>query len=283
MTNLDALPRPQVIEELEYEVVFQELLAFVRARFEAVGIDWDVGDLETDPCAILLQAFAYREILLRARTNDAARSNLLKFSERSDLDHLVAWLGVIRLEGETDERLKRRYQLATFGRSAGGPPERYKAVALAASVEVRDVAVWSEDDDPTVNMAVLSTIGNGDASPLLLRTVRQAVERKDIKVTSDRFNVMSAVRRVEDLFLRVRLAPDAPLSLLEEIGPHLQRAWVKQDLLGLDLDTSWIIATARLPGVTAIELPDMPLIIQALENEAIGLGNIKVELSGRGR
>ena len=283
MIDLEKLPKPEIIEELDFEQIRAEQLDDVKQRLEAAGYAFDTGALDSEVIAIVLQATSFREMKIRSRINHAARSNFLAFAFKNTLDHLVAWLGVTRLEGETDKRLKRRYQLATIGRSAGGPPERYEDVALKASVDVRDVKVWSEDDSPIVNVAVLSAIGDGNASPQLLAVVKAALEQKHVKVTNDRFNVMSAVRRTEDLRLRARLAPDAPASLIDEIPPHLRAEWAKQDLLGLDLDPSWIIATGRLPGVTGLDLDAPTGLIEARGFEAIALGDITVELAGRGR
>ncbi|WP_150526279.1 baseplate J/gp47 family protein [Roseibium sediminis] len=283
MIDLEKLPKPEVIEELDFEQIHAEQLADVKARLEARGYSFDTGGLNSEVIAIVLQATSFRELEVRSRINNAARSNLLAFAFKNGLEQLAAWLGVARLEGESDERLKRRYQLATIGRSAGGPPERYKDIALKASAEVRDVKVWSDEDSPLVNVAVLSAIGDGSASMSLLAIVRAALEQKSVKVTNDRFNVMSAVRRTEDLHLRARLAPDAPASLIEAIGPHLKSEWVKQDLLGLDLEPSWIIATGRLPGITSLEVLAPHGLIEAKGFEAIALGDIAVEYVGRGR
>ena len=86
------MPKPAVIEELAFETILAELMADAVARFAAAGIDYDVGNLETDPVKIVLEAAAYRETLLRARVNDAARANLLSFAAATDLDHLAGLL-----------------------------------------------------------------------------------------------------------------------------------------------------------------------------------------------
>src|SRR5690606_3005832 len=100
------LPQPSIIETLDYEAVLAELVADVVARFVDAGVDYDVGNLATDPVKIILEACAYREILLRARINDAAKANLVPFSTGSDLDHLAAFYDVERLEGESDVALR---------------------------------------------------------------------------------------------------------------------------------------------------------------------------------
>ncbi|SOC27642.1 baseplate J/gp47 family protein [Stappia indica] len=276
------LPSPAILEELAYEQLLATIVADAQARLAAVGITWDVGALETDPVMILCQAFAYRELVLRARVNDAARANLLAFAGSSDLDHLAAFYDVARLAGETDERLRDRVWLTILGRSAGGPVERYKAVAMAASLQVRDVAIWREGRDPTVRVAVLSA-DTGEASPELLASVLAALEAPEVRVVSDRFEVVSAIQTVQDVALTVRLAPDAPESRRMDVAAAVRAAWQAEQLLGLDLTTSWLTAKAMIPGVTRVEVTWPTKDVVALPHEAIGLGGIEIIDGGRGR
>lgn len=281
MTRPD-LPPPAILEELNFEQLLATIVADAQARLAAVGITWDVGALETDPVMILCQAFAYRELVLRARVNDAARANLLAFAGTSDLDHLAAFYDVARLDGETDERLRDRVWLTILGRSAGGPVERYKAVAMAASLQVRDVAIWREGRDPTVRVAVLST-DTGEASPELLATVRAALEAPEVRVVSDRFDVVSAIQTVQDVALTVRLAPDAPESRRMDVAAAVRSAWQAEQLLGLDLTTSWLTAKAMIPGVTRVAVTWPTKDVVALPHQAIGLGGMEIADGGRGR
>ncbi|MEJ8474454.1 baseplate assembly protein [Roseibium algae] len=283
MTDLDQLPLPQVIESLGFETVLSDLVADAREKLASLGVDWDVGELETDPVKVVLEIAAYRETLLRARINEAARSNLLAFASGSDLDQLVAWLGVTRLEGEDDARLRLRYQLATSGRSAGGPESRYRAIALGASLDVRDVAIWRDGRDPAVRVAVLSSVGGGAPTPTLLSNVLQALNAPDVRVVSDTFVVSSAVQKTVDVVLSVRLAPDASEEILSRLKAKIALDWLTEDLLGFDLARSWIVAHAMQPGVTAVEVLEPKQDTVAQPYEAIGLGTVSIEFAGRGR
>lgn len=283
MSDLTLLPAPVVIETLDYEAILQALKDDLKSRLIELGMEWGVDVLESDPGVVLMETFAYRELLLRSRINFAARANLLAFAKGSDLDHLVAWLGVTRLDGETDERLRLRYQLATFGRSAGGPEERYVSVALGASINVRDVAVWREGRDPTVRVAVLSEVGDGSATPALLAAVATALNDPAVKVVSDRFEVVSAVRVVQDVSIKIRLDPTQPDTLADAVRAKILTDWINVDRLGFDLTKSWLIATAMVPGVTSVEVVSPAQDVVASPNEAIGLGDVVVEISGYGR
>ena len=83
--DLSKLPTPKVIEELDYEVLFQEYLSDFTARDE----EYD-GLLESDPAIIILEVMAYREMLVRKRINESAKATLLAFAKGSDLDHILA-------------------------------------------------------------------------------------------------------------------------------------------------------------------------------------------------
>lgn len=138
-----------MIETLDYEAILAALLADARDRFADAGVDYDVGNLETDPVKIVLEAAAYREVLLRARVNDAAKANLVAFSAGSDLDHLAGFYDVERLPDEADLALRERVILAITGRSTAGPRDWYRSAARRASVRAGDAAVHRVGLGPT--------------------------------------------------------------------------------------------------------------------------------------
>ncbi len=280
---LDTLPTPAVIETLDYETVLAANIADAQTRLTAAGIGWDVNALETDPIMILLEAWTYRETLLRARVNDAARANLLAFANGSDLDHLAAFYDVARLADETDDRLRARTRLTIMGRSAGGPEERYRAVVLGVSTRVRDVAIWREAGDPTVRVSVLTTEGDGEADAALLADVMTALKQPDIRVVSDRFAVSSAVQQVVDVTLTVRLEATASASILTDLPDLIAADWLAESLLGLDLTHSWLIAHAMRAGVTRVEVVSPVGDVEVDSTKAIALGTITIIDGGRGR
>ena len=169
--DLSKLPTPKVIEELDYEALFQEYLDDFTARDE----EYD-GLLESDPAIIILEVMAYREMLVRKRINESAKATLLAFATGSDLDQIVAEYGVERLEGEKDDRLRMRGQMALDGFSTAGPIDAYKFFALSASVKVKSVDVRS-DEPGKVIVTILSTEGDGTA------VRRESVSETKITVT----------------------------------------------------------------------------------------------------
>ena len=101
--DLTGLAPPPVVEQLGYEAILTAMTADLRAR----DPDFDAW-VESEPVMKLLEIAAYRELLLRYRINQAARSVMLAYAAGADLDHLGALLGVTRSTGETDEQLRRR-------------------------------------------------------------------------------------------------------------------------------------------------------------------------------
>jgi phage-related baseplate assembly protein len=58
--DLSQLPAPQLIDTLAYEAILAALMEDVNSRFQAAGVAYDVGGLETDPVRIILEVAAYR-------------------------------------------------------------------------------------------------------------------------------------------------------------------------------------------------------------------------------
>ncbi len=282
-TPIDTLPLPNVIETLDYETILAERVDDLKARFLAKGIDWDVDTLETDPIMIALEASAYRETVMRARINDAARANLLAFARLADLEHLAAFYDVTRLAGESDSRLLLRTQLTIIGRSPGGTIERYKAIVMGVSIRVRDVEVWRTATDPTVRVSVLTNEGDGEADAALLAEVDAALLNPSHGVTSDRFAITSAVKTTVDVALEVRLEANSSKSILTDLPDLIAADWTAESLLGLDLTKSWLIAHAMRAGVTRVDVMSPDEDVEVDKSEAIAIGTITIIDGGRGR
>ncbi len=213
--NLATLPRPQVIEELDFEAIvtrqkekFQELWAAVKASNPELDLpDYNVAMLETDPVTILIEAESYQELMLRARVNDAARANLLAFSAGSDLDHLAADHGVTRLVGERDAGLRERIILKDQGNSAAGPEEWYASHARSVSTDVKDAAVYRPGAGPEVAVAVLSVSNGGVPSPALLNEVLAKVSAPAVRSVNDIVTVVAATSTIVNVTADVWLLP----------------------------------------------------------------------------
>jgi phage-related baseplate assembly protein len=124
--DLRRLPAPEVLETLSFEAIKREMLEDFRARYG------DKVDLfESDPAVKLLEVSAYRELLLRARVNAAARATMPAFARGANLDHVVSRRGIARAPGESDESLLGRFLDEDDLLSAAGSKVGYIAQAKA--------------------------------------------------------------------------------------------------------------------------------------------------------
>ncbi|PZT47223.1 baseplate assembly protein [Helicobacter valdiviensis] len=94
-TFLKDIPYPQVIEELDFEKLLKAYEELFKTFF-----DENVELLESDPFKAVLEALAYREMIIRARINESIKATYLHYAKGDDLDNVVANGYLIkRLEG----------------------------------------------------------------------------------------------------------------------------------------------------------------------------------------
>ena len=148
--NLSSLPDPEIIETVSYQTIFDSL----RTEFQSRYADFS-APVESDPVIKLLEVAAYREVILRARVNDAFKATLLAFAAAGDLDNLAAFYGLTRLADETDAELRDRTINRIQGSSTAGGAAWYRYQALTANSGVRDARVTSPAAGE-VNIALLS-------------------------------------------------------------------------------------------------------------------------------
>lgn len=289
MVDLSTLPSPAVIQELSFEAIVDRQKAKFQELWEAVRIGnpdldlpaYDVSMLETDPVVVLIEAESYREMLLRARANDVARSNLLSFSTGTDLDHLAADHGVTRLTGETDLALRQRIVLADQGNSAAGSEEWYEFHARSASVEVADVEVYRKGSGPEIELAVLSTAADGVASEDLLLAVRTAVTSPSVRVVNDVVTVVAATRVFVDVTADIWLLPQTPMAVFEGLEADLRAALTSEGGIGFDVNEAWIKAKLMRTGVANVALTISDVVVA--NNIAATFGTITLNYKGRMR
>ncbi|TQR29153.1 baseplate assembly protein [Campylobacter sp. MIT 99-7217] len=91
---LKEIPYPQIIEELDYEKLLKDYEELFKSFLKE-----EVELLESDPFKAVLEALAYREMIIRARINESIKATYLHYAKGSDLDNVVA-------NGYLIERLK---------------------------------------------------------------------------------------------------------------------------------------------------------------------------------
>ena len=272
------LPAPDIIETLDVEAIITSLRDDFVAAFPAIA---GVIDLESEPSRMLIEVFAYREVLIRARVNDAARANLVAFSTGTDLDHLAGFYDVTRLGGETDAALRARVILAITGRSPGGTEERYEYVARTADVRVADCIVYRDEDSPTVRVALTASDNGGVPDAALLDAVTDAINAADVRLVSDTIVVEAATTEATNIEVDVRLDPSADAAILDTLADALTDAWATYGGIGRDLTISWITKTLMVPGVQRVDVIAPAAHVAVPYNRAATLGTITINDRGR--
>ncbi|UCV02304.1 baseplate J/gp47 family protein [Dechloromonas denitrificans] len=280
--DLASLPAPEVVESLAFETILAEAKADFVERYPDAAA---TIDLESDPVVKLLETFAYRELLLRARYNDEARALLLAFATGADLDHIgiTYYNGTERLvvtpaddttipptpavmETHTDYRT--RLQLQPESESVAGPRDAYRFHAISASGQVKD-AQAIRPESSTVQIFVLSRLGNGVADAGLLATVGNAVTPEDIRPMCDEVVVSSAaiVEYVLDVDLILFSGPSGEV-VIPAAEAALAAFAAENHLLGNDIVDSAIKAAAHIPGVKKVIINSPPADVVCTPGQA---------------
>ncbi|KJK06260.1 MULTISPECIES: baseplate J/gp47 family protein [Pseudomonas] len=264
--DLSALPAPQVLEDLDFETLFEADLATFRSY---MGDNWDAA-LESDPVSKLLEVGAYRKLLNRARVNDAAKALLLAYAQGTDLDQLAANVRLERLVVqaenlsnvpptskvlEADDALRERIQLVYEGLTTAGPRNSYILHARNASGQVADATAQSPAPAQVV-VTVLALEGNGSAGAALLETVRLKLNDDDVRPVGDRLTVQSAEilrYRIDAVVHMSGSGPEIEATLVE-CKRRLQ-AWVNpRRRLGVEVARSGVDAQLHINGVSRVDL-----------------------------
>tara|TARA_B100002049_G_scaffold159790_1_gene119555 strand:+ start:254 stop:1243 length:990 start_codon:yes stop_codon:yes gene_type:complete len=158
--DLSQIPRPDIVETIDYEVILAERKADLVALYPADQQAAVAAALEreSDPRTKQLQESAYRETVLRQRVNEAGTATMLAYAQGKDLDARAADYNVQRLVVqaadytvdppvpqimEDDDALRRRCLLSLEGLSVAGPEGAYIYHALSAAGRVLDASAKS--------------------------------------------------------------------------------------------------------------------------------------------
>ena len=232
--------------------------------------------VESDPAIKILEVAAWRELLLRQMINEAAKSNILRFATRKNLDNLVEFYGVERQEGDDDERFRKRIKAKIVGWNTGRSKEHYRYHALSADARVKDALVESKLPG-SVRISVLSTKLSTDSEELI-NIVRERVNQDNIRVLTDTIEVVGCNIIEVDIHSRISIKnPDIIETAKKEFIEKFELA----KGLGRSVTRSWIIANLFVEGVENVELIESKEDVVVLGNECAGLQSLNVELVGR--
>jgi phage-related baseplate assembly protein len=264
--DLTGIPAPRVVETLDFETIVSEALASLQSYDSAF-----TALVESDPAYKILEVFAYREMLIRQRVNDAAKAVLLTYAIGTDLENLGALFGVTRLTldpgdpnafppvdptYETDASLRYRITLALEGLSTAGPEGAYIYHALKTAT-IKDVAVAGPPDTApgTVRVTILSSTGQGSASSAEISSVQTELNADSVRPLTDLVYVQSASILTYTLAVKLFMysGPD-PAVIAATAQTAVQAYCTAAHKIGQDIRLSAIYAAAQVSGVEHVEL-----------------------------
>jgi phage-related baseplate assembly protein len=282
VSDLSLLSPPDLLEDLSYEVIFQEMMT------RLVSLDSSYSALvESDPAYKVLEVAAYFRLIDRQRVNEAALGVMVAYAESADLDQVGARYNTTRLiltpandsaipptaaVYEEDDDYRRRILLALEGISTAGSVGSYQYHALSAHSLVSDVSAIM----PSAGVAlitVLSRDGDGTASQEVLDAVDAALTPEDIRPLTDQVVVQSA-----DI---VNYGGSAVLYIEEgpEVEPVLLAAQKSLDVytqgqfrLGRNIRKTAIDSALMVSGVQNVVLSGLDDIVISKEQAAYCTG-----------
>ena len=284
--DLSQLPAPSAVETIEFEGIVQGIKTDFLERWESRRAGnpalpaYDTIDLESDPVAILIQAVAFREMLLRARFNDGLKQMLIAFATGSNLDHLGAYLAVQRLTDEKDDRFRRRIQLRPEALSLAGPAGAYVYHALTAVPALLDAsAVRSADGEVTVTL--LKSADSPQPTTQQIETVRAALEQTDVVPLTDTIIVQGPAVQTTPIVVELTLYPGPDGALIKaEAEAALAKMKQTNARLNQDLMRSAIYSRAHRDGVQSVRIISPAADIAVGETGFVQISTITITIGG---
>ncbi|MCO5153381.1 MULTISPECIES: baseplate assembly protein [unclassified Shinella] len=282
--DFSRFPAPLAIKGIDYEVLMKQRKTRLVELFQAIGIEFDVASLASDPAIIHAEDDAYQELLAYGEINDAVKAVMPAFARGADLDHMAARFGVVRriitaatdsapavIEG--DAEFRRRTLLAPEAWAAAGPIGAYAYHALTADTRVINADIWSPGPGK-VSVALQARQGGGIAPSEVVEAVRAYLARPDIKPLTDMVTVRSVytVPYSIELIAYVRPGPDQ-LAVKAAIEASVGAMVAARRMPARDIPRSAIIAAATVGPVDRVQL------LSPVADLVIGNGDLAVCLS----
>lgn len=271
MIDLDKLASPDVVEELNIETIYQQLVSDFKVLYPAYS-----AVLESDPVVKLLELYAYRESLIRARINNAAKSQLLAFATGADLDHLAAFYGVERQDDELDKRLRMRTQFQIAAMAGNGTTERYRAKAMEAHSDVIDAAVTSPNTGEVL-VAIWTDENSSYSQNEILQVVQNFFDNDNTITLGVSLTVQLALPKIINVTAKVYRESSAPLNICQTLQDNLTEAINNYAQLGRDISLAFIHSQLFVENNISrveIEQPLSDVILSA--NEFAKAGEINI-------
>ncbi len=283
--NLSELPKPNVIETLNFETILQSMITDFIARnpdFTAL--------LESDPAYKIFEASAYREMLLRSRINNAAHATMLAFATGSDLENLGALFNIARrimtianneeipptkAVFESDESLRKRILLSLEAVTTAGSAGSYIFHTLNSDVNVVDCAVNS----PSPGVVEIAILTANDANKIEVKSnVENILNSDNVRPLTDNISVQLA--SVSDYEVTANISLKSGVSsdaVINSARFALQNYAAQCYKIGATVAVSGIYsALHQTAGVISVELTAPTADLTPAWNNVFKLNNINI-------
>jgi phage-related baseplate assembly protein len=286
--DLSTLPPPEVIETLSFEAILDEMRADLVARFPQIE---PTLALESTIVSKVLQVAAFREVLLRARINDAAVSLLLARAGGANLDNLAANFGVTRLVVaqatnsapallEDDDRLRRRVVLAIEAYSVAGPSGAYIYHALSAAPELRDASAISVEPG-VVTVTLMKSLSDPAPTADQRERVVKALSDETVRPLTDVLIVAAPEILGTDITAELMIYPGPDGNVIADRARARLADFIGEaGFLGRDLRRSAIFSRLHVEGVQSVSLSEPAADIIGSPRRAIRVGAINLSIIG---
>lgn len=303
LIDLSKAPVPDGITSLDFEQTYAAL------KTALIDINPQYSNalaLDSEPMAQLLQLFAYREMHLVAKINDATRGNMLASATGNDLDALGSRYNLERLIvqpansntvpptpeiTESDENFRRRVQMVFDGLNTAGSIDAYIFFTLSADARVLDANAQSPAPC-YITVTILSHEGNGTPSASTLSAVRahfgltpdgssQTESPSKIRPQGDRVTVQPAQIIPYSITAQLLIQPGPDTSVvLDAAQQELNQYIASRRRLGFNITHSGIHRALHQPGVNnvLISAPATDVIISA--NQAGYCTGVSITVGG---
>lgn len=275
--DLSAMAPPDVVQVPDYLALVSERKADIVARLRASpGVEAELADaveatlqIEGELITKLIESGGYRQTIHFARVNDAARAVMLALAAGPDLDHLGAYYGVERAVVtpatnstpavmESDDRFRRRIQLAPEALSTAGPLGAYLFHVYGVDPSIRSVGARrivevDGDNNKVVTVAIGLLVDDGERgvpSANLIAKVIARLGEEDIRPLTD--EVIVAAPQITDfavdVALKVGAGPD-PALVVATARKAIEAFVAKRFIIDQPIYVSALSAIAHVPGV----------------------------------
>lgn len=261
--TLEALPKPAIVEALDVETIIAERKARLIELHPACA---PVLALESEPLTKLVEAGAYRELMLRQRYNEEALALTLAFAVGLDLDHIgltyyqeprlviTPAVGATPAVLETDAAYRRRLQLKPASWSTAGPRDAYLFHTLSAHADVLDAGISTPFPGATV-VAVMGRAADGRPTDAALAAVTERLNDMEVRPLCERVIVQPVTVSLYAAHVRIWTYPGADATAkTTEATTALNALVTKLYAVGMDATQSAIAASTHVSGVQRVEV-----------------------------